>query len=62
MIKYQNDCCYCSTEGYPCTGEHKRVAHYYCDRCGNEWDTIYEYEGKQLCEHCVIKSLHEVEG
>ena len=61
MIKYRNECCNCHTEGYPCNGQHKRVPFFVCDRCRNEWDTLYDYEGEQLCENCVIKGLHEVE-
>ena len=62
MIKYRNECCYCHTEGDPCNGRHKRVAHYYCDKCKNEWEHIYRFDGMELCENCVIKELEEVCG
>lgn len=60
MIKYENDCCGCAVPGYPCTGEHKRVPHYYCDECKDE-TTIYEYDGRQLCIDCIEKGLEVVE-
>ena len=56
MIKYENHCCDCATEGYPCLG---RACHrycvevHYCDRCGDELDDIYEVEGEELCEECL---------
>lgn len=60
MIVYENDCCGCAVPGYPCTGEHKRVPHYYCDECKDE-KTIYEYDGRQLCIDCIEKGLEVVE-
>lgn len=54
MIEYENDCCGCATEGYPCDPrcKRKRAPHYYCDCCGEE-EKLYWLDGKQLCINCV---------
>lgn len=59
MIKYENDCCNCSTPLYPCDGSHKRVPHFYCDECGQETD-IYYFDGDELCIDCVEARLEVV--
>lgn len=30
---------------------------YKCDNCGSEEDTIYEYNGEQYCESCILDIL-----
>ena len=60
MIQIENDCRDC---GLPCqftNCEYYRVAHYYCDNCKEE-DELYEYEGSQLCEDCLLKTVPKVE-
>lgn len=59
-VKYENDCCGCAVPGYPCTGEHKKVPHLYCDDCKKEQDELYELDGKELCGDCVLKRLDKV--
>lgn len=58
MIEYENDCCECATDGYPCNPRCrlKRNPHYYCDHCKNE-DALYWYDGKQLCMACLESEL-----
>lgn len=58
MVKYENDCCGCATESYPCLGDgcpNRHVPYYYCDKCGEEIpdDEIYEVDGEDLCEYCL---------
>ena len=56
MKRIENHCCQCATPSYPCRGdlcELSRVEVYYCDRCPNELDTIYEVDGEELCEECL---------
>lgn len=56
MIEYENECCDCATEGYPCRGalcKRRRVAHFYCDACGAEEKLFYTDDGKQLCAECA---------
>lgn len=59
MKKYENECVDC---GLPCIGEacpHKRVLRLYCDKC-NEEETLYYYDGKELCISCIEKTLEKV--
>jgi hypothetical protein len=56
MRKIENRCCDCATPGYPCLGRAcplVRVEVYYCDKCGDELEEIYEVEGDDLCEECL---------
>jgi hypothetical protein len=61
MIKYENDCCGCATESYPCDPycKRKKTPHFYCDHCGEE-DALYWLDGKQLCISCVENELESV--
>lgn len=59
MIKFEDECCGCSTESYPCLGNScplKYVSHFYCDCCKDEVDSeeLYEYEGQDLCKECLL--------
>ncbi len=63
MIIYENECCDCATEGYPCLGDacpEISVPHLYCDWCSEEADELYEYEGEQVCIDCILESLDKV--
>ena len=63
MIIFEDECCNCATESYPCMGDscpNKRVPHYICDKCDEE-DTLYEFEGRQLCSNCLLNELEIVE-
>lgn len=62
MIYYTDECCGCATESYPCLGSAcslRHVAHYVCDRCGEEIyddDNVYELFGDRcLCHDCAVK-------
>ena len=64
MITYEDECCGCATPSYPCMGSacpNRSVPHLYCDRCKEEADTLYEYEGEQVCIDCILESLNKVE-
>lgn len=62
MILIENDCCNCAAEGYPCTGEHKRTRHYYCDACKQEFEPSELYVAdKELCAGCLLKQFKTVE-
>lgn len=59
MKKVENECVQC---GLPCLGSscpNRNVTRFYCDNCGEE-ETLYEYEGEELCIECIKKSLTEV--
>lgn len=56
MKRIENHCCDCATPGYPCRGSacpRVRVEVYYCDKCGDELDEVYEVDGDDLCEECL---------
>ena len=60
MIAIENDCVDCQL---PCIYEacpHYRVVRYYCDKCGEE-ETIYKFDGEQLCLDCILEELERVE-
>lgn len=62
MIKYENECCGCATETYPCLGSgcvNRNVPHYYCDKCGEE-TKLYYFDGKELCIDCIEQLLDKV--
>ena len=59
MKKVENECVQC---GLPCLGSscpNRNVTRFYCDNCGEE-ETLYKYEGEELCIECIKKSLTEV--
>lgn len=62
MKKIENDCCDCAVPGYPCTGEHKRVPHYYCDECKFEFlpEELYVTDDGELCVNCLINCYETV--
>ena len=63
-IEYFDECCGCAVPGYPCLGSscpNRNVPHHVCDECGEDNETIYEYEGEELCLDCVVKRLTKVE-
>lgn len=66
MIRYENHCCNCATEGYPCRGKHcenRRVEAHYCDKCNCPIDRdlggIYVVGGLELCEECLKDMFRE---
>ncbi len=64
MKKVTNDCCGCAVPGYPCQGSAcplRSVTHYYCDKCKAE-TKLYEYDGMELCEECLLEQFDVVEG
>ena len=57
----ENECVSC---GLPCMGSacrYRNVPHYYCDFCDEE-GKLYEYDGQELCEECLLKQFSVVEG
>lgn len=35
----------------------RHVKHVYCDKCGDEMVSWYEYNGQDLCRDCLIEAL-----
>ena len=54
-IKYENYCSDCETCSPYCNRKHVPV--WYCDRCGEENVDLFDYDGQELCEECVLKAL-----
>ena len=60
MKRIENECVDC---GLPCLGDrcpNRNVERFYCDNCGEE-ETLYEFEGEELCIDCIAKRLTKVE-
>lgn len=63
MIVHENECVGCPPE-MSCIGTacpYYDVTRFYCDKCGKE-ETLYEFNGQELCIECVSKQLTIVEG
>ena len=61
MIRIENDCVGCPPE-MGCLGDgcpYRNVPYYYCDECG-ENETLYHFDGEELCIDCIKKRLEEV--
>ena len=63
MRKYENDCCDCAVDGYPCLGSAcplRHSLHVYCDVCGGDFtddNDIYECDGTDICSECLVDYL-----
>ena len=65
MVKYENECCGCAVPAYPCMGSacpNRNVPHFYCDECKEDVETLYYYDGKELCLECIEKMLEKVKA
>ena len=63
MVTYEDECVGCSSE-MGCLGSvcpNRNVKHYYCDKCGDEFEKIYYHNGDQLCIDCIEERLKVVE-
>ena len=58
MIERQNDCVACET----CFNCGRKDDYYFhvCDDCGSE-EQLYIFEGKELCQDCLIEYFEEVD-
>ena len=64
MKKITNECVGCKSMGLYCLGNtcpNRNVVRFYCDRCGEE-TTLYDYDGEELCQDCLLKEFKVVEG
>ena len=62
MIFYTNECCDC---GLPCLYEgcpYYKVKHFKCDFCKEENVKLYDYNGYEICEACLLKEFEVIEG
>lgn len=56
-----NECVGCQSTCIHGSCRYYNVERFYCDKCKNE-DTLYEFDGQELCIDCIIKQLDIVEG
>lgn len=62
-VRYENECCGCATESYPCMGSacpNRNAPHLYCDKCEEDVEDLYETENGQLCAECVLEMFEKV--
>ena len=63
MIKYENECVGCPTE-LGCMGNacpNRNVRHLYCDKCGDDVEKLYKYNGQALCAECLLDKFNIIE-
>ena len=61
MVRVESGCVDC---GLPCQYEacpNYQVVVYECDCCGYEVDSLYYYDGQELCIDCIEHRLERVE-
>lgn len=58
MLKYENDCVGCPQGCVHCG--RKKVLHLYCDKCREEVDRLFKWDGDEWCLDCIEKELEEV--
>lgn len=66
MREVTDECAGCTSMGLPCMGDscrNKRVTRLYCDRCGDESETLYYgcMSDTELCSRCALEELDKVE-
>lgn len=57
-VRYEDECCGCATESYPCLGSacpNRNVPVYFCDNCKEEFEKeeLQEIDGKHYCKECM---------
>ena len=61
MVKVENECVGCPPEmgciGIACP--YQNVPHYYCDKCKDEVDELFDVDGVELCEDCLKKMFRK---
>ena len=67
MRKLENECCGCAVPAYPCLGEgcpRRYVPHYYCDKCGGEFEPealyLYDEDEEELCMECLSSKFRTI--
>ena len=64
MITYEDECCGCAVPGYPCIGsncQNRHVKHLYCDKCKDDVEKLYKYDGQYLCEDCLLEEFEVID-
>ena len=64
MITYEDECYSCAVPAYPCIGSacpNRNVKHLYCDKCKDDVEKLYKYDGQEICEECLLKEFEVIE-
>lgn len=62
MTKYEDECVCCPPE-MGCLGSacpNRNVKHLYCDKCKADCEELYDYDGEELCEECLLDSFKKI--
>lgn len=62
MIVYEDECVGCPPE-MGCLGmgcPNRNVKHLYCDKCGGDCEELYVYDNYELCEDCLLDTVHKI--
>lgn len=59
MKRIENGCVECGIHCTHCGRDH--TVHYYCDKCGFEYEKIYNFDDRELCIECIEGMLDKVE-
>lgn len=66
MKKTENECVGCTSLGLHCLGDacsKRNILHYYCDKCGEEFEPEALYvneDGEELCTECILSNYETV--
>ena len=64
MKRVFNECVGCKEMGLHCLGSscpNRAVTRYYCDKCRQEVDELYYFDGREMCIDCITGELEKVE-
>lgn len=62
MIQYEDECVGCPPE-LGCLGSscpNRNVPHLICDNCGGERGELYNVNGEQVCDDCLLQMFPTV--
>ena len=63
MITYEDECVGCPTEMGCLVSAcpNRNVKHLYCDKCKDDVEKLYKYDGQEICEECLLKEFEVIE-
>ena len=38
----------------------RNVKHLYCDECGDDCEELYDYNGYEICEECLLDNFEKI--
>ena len=60
MVKYEDECVHCADRCIGSSCPNRNVKHLYCDECKEEVEELYDYDGTELCEKCMLKKFEVI--